>query len=67
MEKELLELGSFTEKVVAQYAVDSTMLLVVGRNLGWGEVSEIGKMHENKPRNKYGQSWILLLWRQAVD
>jgi hypothetical protein len=51
MEKEGLELGSFTQKVAAEYAVDSALLSMMSHNLVQKKVPMIGRIHQNEQRN----------------
>jgi hypothetical protein len=57
MEKEGLELGSFTEKVAAVCSVDSALLLVVNHNLEQKKFSETEKCtRTSHGTRKFGQS-----------
>jgi hypothetical protein len=51
MEKEGLELASFTQKVATDYTVDSALLSMVSHNLEQRTVSVTGNVHQNVPRN----------------
>jgi hypothetical protein len=50
MEKEGLELGSFTENVAPEYTVDSVLLSIVSHNLEQ-KILVTGQMHQNEPWN----------------
>jgi hypothetical protein len=59
MEKQGLELDSFTQKVAVEYTVDHALLSIASHNLEQ-KVSMTGKMHQNEPQNTKIQKVINL-------